>query len=135
MVGVIWRVSLVAVVLLWLSIPTTWAQSGTTWAKPGGVERSTDAPHSHSYDEATALGIISPIQQKLRWCTAPDPGYATAAEAEAHALDPPICQANPEDFTIVVGGLQSKPSPLLEATARARRNRSQSVSRPRQEDW
>jgi len=72
---------------------------------------STDAPRSYTYAEAVVGGIIPPVQQKLPWCAAPDPGYATASEAEAHALDAPTCQANPAGFTILGGGEQSMPSP------------------------
>jgi hypothetical protein len=67
------------------------------------------SPQSYSYGEAVDLGLVRPIPQKLPWCTGEDSGYGSFAEANAAALDPPACQANPEGATAFVGGLLSKP--------------------------
>ena len=67
-------------------------------------------PQSYTYDQAVDLGLLRPIQQKFPWCIGQVLGYGSFMEADAHALDPPVCQVNPEGSTVFIGHLLSKPS-------------------------
>lgn len=69
-------------------------------------------PQSYTYDQAVDLGLLRPIQQKLPWCTGQVLGHGSLAEANAHALDPPTCQMNPEGATVFIGDDLPKPIDL-----------------------
>jgi hypothetical protein len=79
---------------------------------------------AYSYAEARALGYDvapTPAEQGLPACsTADDPGYATAADAEAAAQQAPeqaVCALDPTNDTIIVGGAEAQ-RPAASATGK-----------------
>jgi hypothetical protein len=84
--------------------------SGDIPREPSATAAARPIPQVYPYDEAIDLGLVQPVRQKLPWCTGPDAAYASFAEADAHALDRPVCQVNPEGSTVFIGASLSKPS-------------------------